>query len=252
MTSLSPSVAPDSFTWSRVWSIMRLICPRVRNLTILYIAVCVAVAVLCVLAHLAGVPAGSVSIIVVIPTLMFYAAPAFVVNAVGSVQFQQIPATIAEKFVAITIYSLVINYFINAISSVTATITTLDNAEIQSILTMMQTSCGGWAVALNWLSGLLAPIVCMYVAIANPGHKWKAVGASILVCVAEGFAGGVYGIVMTYKSFAACGREPDVDTLVLDIVGGMAPFVYVMLAVCVLLGILFMILAYRKLASRQL
>lgn len=252
MTSLSPSVAPDSFTWSRVWSIMRLICPRVRNVAILYIAVCVAVAVLCVLAHLAGIPAGSVSIIVVIPALMFYAAPAFVVNAVDSMQFQQIPATISEKYVAISIYSLVINYFIYAISSVTATVTTLDNPEVRSILPMMLSSCSGWALALNWLSGLLAPIVCMYVAVASPGHKWKAVGASILVSVAEGFAGGVYGIVMTYRSFAACGREPDVDALVVDIVGGMAPFMYGMMALCILLEIFFMVLAYRKLASRQI
>lgn len=231
---------------------MRLICPRVRNVAILYIAVCVAVAVLCVLAHLAGIPAGSVSIIAVIPALMFYAAPAFVVNAVDSLQFQQIPAKISEKFVALSIYSLVINYIIYAICSVTMALTTLDDAELQSILPMMQSSYGGWAMALNWLSGLLAPIVCMYVAVASPGHKWKAVGAAILVSLVEGFAGGVYGIVMTYKSFAGCGREPDVDALVVDIVGGMAPFLYVMIALCILLEIFFMVLAYRKLASRQI
>lgn len=252
MTSLSPSVAPDSFTWSRVWSIMRLICPRVRNVAILYTAVSVAIALLCVIAGLLGVPSGSFSIFVTIPALMFYAAPAFVVNAVDGQQFQLIPATSGEKLMALSIYSLLINYLIYAICSVTATITVLDDAEIRSILPMMRGEYGFWSISLNWVAGCLAPIVCLYVAVSHPGHKWKAIGASILVCIAEGFAGGVYGLVMTFKTLKSCNGEPDVDTMVLNIVGGMAPFMYVMLAVCIVLCVMFMILTYRKLASRQL
>lgn len=252
MTSLSPSVAPDSFTWSRVWSMMRLMCPRVRNVAILYIAVSVAVAVLCVIAGLIGFPSGSFSIFVTIPALMFYAAPAFVVNAVNGSQFQMIPATSGEKLMALSIYSLLINYLIYAICSVTATITVLDSADARIFAPLIHNTYGSGVMVLNWLAGLLAPIVCMYVAVSHPGHKWKAIGASILVCIAEGFAGGVYGVAMTFRGFSSCSGELDVDTLVIDIVAGMAPFMYVMLAICVVLSVMFMILTYRKLASRQL
>ncbi|MDE6587004.1 MAG: hypothetical protein K2K40_01545 [Paramuribaculum sp.] len=252
MTSLSPSVAPDNFTWSRVWSVMRLIAPRVRNLTIVYVAICIAVAVLVLLGRLVGFPIGSIGLFSVIPCIMFYVAPAFLLNATDTLQFQLIPAKVSEKFVAIVIYSIVLNYLIVSISSIPVAVTVLDNEATSSIQTIMKAKFGSSWVGLNQLSGLLAPIVCMYVSIASPGRKWQAVGAAFLVCVVEGLVGGIYGICMTTRCVGLFDGEPDVDLIVETILSGVAPFMLATMVVCVLLSVLFMVLAYRKLASRQI
>lgn len=264
MPMLSPAIAPDRFTWSRVWATMRLMLPRLRATIAWYAVVGILASVMVYVLSFMLFGLKLFSLIIFIPALLYYISPVFVTDTMTAQQMTGLPATSAEKLVAIYIYVFVILgpivYFLP--TTVFKFILT-DNGTYggMNIGPTLEAVCGMHPLlyAVNCLSSALPALVGVYTMVRYPGRRWRAVGMVALTIFLEGLLGGIYGV---YKSFrlgfeAAVNGGPspdemDMELITQEIVQSMMPFMWLFSVVCIILCVCFVMVTFRKMQRRQL
>jgi len=243
---------------------MHLMLPRLRYTIGWYVAVGILASILTVV--LSYLPFGMkiFSLVIFIPGLLYNISPVFVTDTMNARQMTSLPATAAEKLVAIYAYIFVIlgpvvyllpNIFFKIIITHDSLYGGMNIGSTIDLLRTMPLAL--WI--LSCISGMLPALVGTYTMVRYPGRKWKAVGMVILTVFLEGFIGGIYG---AYKSFrlgfeAALNGGPspdeiDVEQLTMQIIGDMMPFMWIFSVICMILCVVFIIATYRKLKRRQI
>lgn len=260
----STALTLDSFSFRRVGAIMKLMYPRLRTTMIAFFVVGVVSILLAFLISRFVVFLTLLPFITLIPCLLFYIAPSFVVPAMTADQLNLLPATAGEKLTALTAYGLIILpllcYFVfqGMVTYLTIDVANANKPELLPALEYMQTM-PMILMAVNWIGCLLPGSVCQYAALVRPGKRWFAAAMAILVPIAQGLIGGVVGVVSSLRSDLFQSIGPDfkdnseaIGQFTTQLIHDISTWVVVLNIICCLLTFLFLWMSYRRLATRQI
>ncbi|MCM1029296.1 MAG: hypothetical protein NC342_06675 [Pseudoflavonifractor sp.] len=252
---ISPAIAPDKFTWSRVVAIMKLMLPRMRTLLLvsLIIGLMSTIIVLACSRFILG--ASLVGVVIMIPAIAFYVSPVFIYGAISPRQFVLLPATVGEKLVALLIpvgVVGIVTYYLPQITTTSMMMSAGGLAGSMSYTYQYMSGVSPVFYILSYLSSALPAMVCLYSIISSPGHRWQAIALALVTIFIQGIVGGLYVVVMAIKEGYKAGldgRMPDTEDLIENIFSGMMPFMWAYVAVALGVSILFVCLTYRKIAT---
>lgn len=255
------TIADDRFSYQRVMALMRLMWPRLRNTSIVYLAVgAVTMALILLLTRFSFI-LGLLPFLVFIPAILYYISPVFVTSTMTASQAALLPATPGEKLLAVCAYSIVIlpaaAYLLPQIASF---IVVFNSEQLCSLGISAQSIYFKnpiWLL-MNYLSGCLPLLVCLYSALSNPGKKWRPALMGLLTVLLIGLAGGLYGGIEAMRIGFEDGmngvmpdelRGQELSLRIINDVLSFVPFIiFVSLGLCALC----LWLCYRRIANRQL
>lgn len=262
MTSISPAIAPDSFTWSRVGAIMKLIYPRLKSTLIVFLVVGITASL--IVYGISFLPAflTLTSFVVFIPSILYLINPVFVVNSVSADQLTMLPARASEKMMALILYCLlicpVLVYYIPQLTMTFLILHSDINTPDVSMAFDYLRSMNPLLFSISYFSAALPCSVCLYTAVRFPKNKWKPILMGILVLFSTAFIGGVYGGILAFRAGFENGmagrpiKDFDPDQFTMSIIDDLQPLMWVVAIASLFLVALFLWLTYRKLANRQL
>ncbi len=256
---ISPAIAPDRFTWSRVAAIIKLMLPRLK--TLILVAIVMGVISSLIIWGSSKIAYGStiVSILILIPAITYYICPVFVRGTISPSQFGQLPATAGEKLAALLIIilglGLVTYYLPQSLTTFLLKHGSLMMGADSKLTCDVFDYFSPLLMCLSYLGSSLPTLVCLYCITSWPLHRWRAAIIAVGVIFVQGLFGGLYGGIMAFNEglkAGISGREmPDQEEIAWQIIMGMKTFLWFYSSAIVVLCGLFIWLSYRRLAKGQ-
>lgn len=256
---ISPAIAPDSFTWSRVTALIRLMLPRLKTL----MAVAITMGLLSTLfiwfssRFIFGI--ALMSIVVLIPALTFYISPVFIGSAVSAPQFGQLPATPGEKLTALLLilltFGLIAYYLPQGLTTVLITQKNCPLGMSSVSVSEIYNFFGPVYIVLSYIGSALPALVCLYCITSQPGRRWRAGLMALVVIFVQGLLGGAYGMISAFREGFKAGLAgkvlPPTDEIYENLLSSMEPFLWIYIFLVVICCFLTVWLTYRRMAGKR-
>lgn len=235
---------------------MKLMWPRLRNISIIYLIVGIVFGGLVLLISKFPIAPSLLTLIMLVPGVCYYVAPALATTSINALQFSLLPATSGEKLAALSLYGIVILPTLCYLLPQLTALFTIHSSwpELYSI------SAGIYrnpvSILTSSLSGVFPLIACLYFSLRNPGKRWMPAFVGFLFACGIGLISGIYAGVRACRlgyqgGFSGIDMidQQELAMLVMDDVKATLPFIAV---ASLLISIWLAVLCYRRIARRQL
>lgn len=257
---ISPAIAPDRFTRSRVMAIIRLMLPRLKTLTAVAITMGLLSTLIIWISSKFIFGIALMSIVVLIPALTFYISPVFIGSAVSAPQFGQLPATPGEKLAALLImlftFGLVTYYLPQAFTTLFIAQKNCSLGLNYLSISYIYSFFGPVYILMSYLGSALPALVCLYCITSQPGRRWRAGLMALVVIFSQGLIGGVFGMFTAFKEGFKAGMSggemPPGDAIYDTLLSAMEPFLWIYIILVVICCFLTVWFTYRRMAGKRL